>query len=129
MLIAPIDDLGMSDVQASKEKKNRLPPSAALSVPAPTVLVDCASTPYFLLGWRTGLQIADSCYVDRVQRIRSEQPAELEQEQVVTTIICALTVAVYTGSSLITSGFESITEEFGIEYEEATVTLLIYVLS
>ena len=131
MLVAPIDDLEMSDVEASKEKKNRLPPSAASSVPASTVLLDCKFNPSFLLRWRTGLQFADSCYVDRVQRIQSSNPQNWSKSKkaVVTNIIFALTFAVYTGSSLITSGFESLTEEFGIGCEEATVTLSIYVIS
>ncbi|KAK4700259.1 MFS transporter, DHA1 family, multidrug resistance protein, partial [Phenoliferia sp. Uapishka_3] len=47
----------------------------------------------------------------------------------VTAIICTLTFSVYVGSSLITSGFPSLTQHFGIPYEEATVTLSIYVLA
>ena len=51
------------------------------------------------------------------------------KKSLVTAIICTLTFAVYVGSSLITSGFPSLTSDFGIGYEEATVTLSIYVLA
>ncbi|KAM0756248.1 cycloheximide resistance protein [Meredithblackwellia eburnea MCA 4105] len=48
---------------------------------------------------------------------------------ITTAIICLLTFSVYVGSSLITSGFPSLIEEFGIGLEETTVTLSIYVFS
>ncbi|KAL8277277.1 hypothetical protein RQP46_010346 [Phenoliferia psychrophenolica] len=97
---------GGDDLEANKEKTTA-PPSAAPSLKSTPAFVDWYgdNDPDNPQNWSSG------------------------KKAFVTFIICTLTFAVYVGSSLITSGFGSLMEEFGIGEEEATVSLSIYVLS